>query len=108
MSINPANAERTVWPQTQNAGYPEIVPKRFRQQNNQQQQHWNPNQQAQFGGNSMQMPLQQQFSMPAGQPTQQMAMQQPFIPNQQMGQQQFGGSMMQGFPAGFMGGQRFF
>ena len=107
MGGNPINAERTVWPQA--AGYPEIVPKRFRQGNNQQQQQqqWNPNQQA-FGGNSMQMPMHQQFGMPAGQPTQQMGQQQPFMPNQQMAQQQFGGSMMQGYPTGFMGGPRFF
>ena len=103
MGGNPANAERTVWPQK--AGFPEIVPKRLRQQNNQQQQQWNTNQPKQFGGNSMHTPMQTHFCMPTGQPTQQMPMQQPFMANHQMGQQQFGGSMMQGYP---MGGQRFF
>ena len=107
MGGNPVNAEPAVWPQK--AGFPEIVPKRLRQQNNQQQQQWNPNQQKQFGGNSMQTPMHTQFGMPAGQPTQQqMPMQQPFMANQQMGQQQFGGSMMQGYPMGYMGGQCFF
>ena len=107
MGGNPANAQRTVWPRV--AGWPEIIPKRLHQGNNnnsnQQQQQWNPNQQGQFGGNSIQMPMNQQFGMPTSQPTQQMPMQQPF-PMQQMGQQQFGASMM-GYP-GMMGGQRFF